>query len=67
MQYTVESEIKNGELILDGIPLPDHTKVNVIILPNVTLNQFSFLDVQELMKDVEGNLSTDVQENRSDR
>ncbi len=66
-QYAVDTHIKNGHLELDNIPFPDDVEVSVLVIPKVKLSAMSFNKVRQLTKSIKGNLSDDVETERSER
>ena len=64
-QIVVEGRIKNGSLKLEGLPLEDETQVQVVVIPKIRLDAMSFLEVQELSRNLEGSLSDDVVRERN--
>ena len=64
-QIVVEGRIKNGSLKLEGLPLEDETQVQVVVIPKIRLDAMSFLEAQELSRNLEGSLSDDVVRERN--
>jgi hypothetical protein len=65
--FVVNSKIINGHLEIDNIPLPNDSEVKVYVISKMELSKMSFKKVQELTKDIQGNLSDDIIAERGER
>ncbi len=63
-QYITESKIKNGELNLHNIPIPNNTDVKVIVIPKVDIDKLLYSKAAELTKSIKGNISDDIVNDR---
>jgi hypothetical protein len=66
-RFIADSKIINGHLELDNIPLPNNAEVKVYVILKTELSNMSFKKVQELTKDIPGNLSDDIITERGER
>jgi hypothetical protein len=65
-QVTIDTYIQQGQLHLDNLPFPDHTKVKVVLIPNLDLELEKkwFAQIQALTQSSHGNWSEDIIQER---
>ena len=67
MQYTVDTQINEGHLELSNLPFEDGSAVKVVLIPKASLSKMLFQKAQELTKNIEGNLSDDITDERAEK
>ena len=66
-QFIAETSIKNGSITLHKLPFKDNTKVQVVLIPKVSMAKMSFGKVRKLTKNITGSLSDDMIAERKKR
>lgn len=63
---TLETQVQHNSITLHNLPLKDNTTVKVIIIPQTNLKRLSFQQARILLQDIEGELSDDIQQERTE-
>ena len=58
--YTIETKVKNGKVILKDLPFKEEVDVNVVLIPKVKFKQLNFSKMKKITKKIKGNLSEDI-------
>lgn len=60
-----DAVVEKGAVRLPKIPLEDHTRVRVVVIPKADLQKMSFARVRALTSSIPGGLSQDVADERA--
>lgn len=63
-QYIADTQVKQGNIELSGVPFEEDQDVRVIVIPRANLQKMAYREVQELTKSLSGDLADDVQAER---
>ncbi|CAN2042588.1 conserved hypothetical protein [Candidatus Magnetomoraceae bacterium gMMP-15] len=66
-QFVTETLISNGRLELNNIPFSNNVAVKIIIIPKVDLSNMSFPEIWKTTKQINGNISEDIAQERNER
>lgn len=63
-QYIADTQVKQGNIELSGVPFEEDQDVRVVVIPRANLQKMAYREVQELTKSLSGDLADDVQAER---